>query len=133
MGPVTTSKPVTDIAARAARAVAEAIHRAGVRRLNLSSNDTAADNISVILSGDSLDDGPGKFATNEVVEFLSPIIAAEYEPVMEVLRDALREGFTYGRGVVECVECKSRARKERLIIHKGVCWVTRAQALVGET
>jgi hypothetical protein len=71
----------------------------------------------------------GKTAAEEMAITI-PIIEDELKPVMEVLRDALREGFSYGRGIVECVECKSRARKERLVIHTGVCWVGRAQGIL---
>jgi len=66
------------------------------------------------------------------VDQVAALIAAQYEPVMEVLREAIREGYAYGRGVVECVECKSRGRSERKIIHGGSCWVSRAREIVGE-
>ena len=118
-------------AVRAARAVTEAFCAAGRQRLDLTLCDTLADSIETILSAGP-DDLPMRHATGEIISRIAPIIAAQYAEVMDVLRDALREGFAYGRGVVECVECKSRARKEKQIIHVGACWVSRAQKIVGE-
>jgi len=73
---------------------------------------------------------------DDTVKKIAPIITDEFKPLMEVLRIAVRSVVQPKRHRrnewIECSACGGAGETVETVGHTSVCWVSRAQKILGE-